>query len=169
MRHHQNTAENGNAHSLVSRPNNSTRKMIPPTAIQHLLPSSAVAPSCTTSRTRIFPPTQIHSTWPTCCSAHASLTGLLNRQLLRNRSEQLFHILSGLCGRLEEEQVCFAGIGFGVGGRDSALVRLLSDEIGLVAGERDDDVLVCLALELFYPGFGFVEGGLDCVLVHEGG
>ena len=33
-------------------------------------------------------------------------------------------------------------------------------EIGFVACECDDDVFVCLALEFFYPGFGFVERGL---------
>ena len=33
-------------------------------------------------------------------------------------------------------------------------------EVGFVAGKGDDDVFVCLALELFHPGFGFVEGAL---------
>ena len=37
---------------------------------------------------------------------------------------------------------------------------MLGDEIELVAGEGDNDVFVCLALKLFYPGFGFIEGGL---------
>jgi hypothetical protein len=45
----------------------------------------------------------------------------------------------------------------GVGGGDGALVGGLGDQIELVAGEGDDDVLVCLALELLDPCFRLIK------------
>lgn len=49
---------------------------------------------------------------------------------------------------------------FGVGGGDSALVGFLGDEIELVTGKSDDDILVGLTLKLLDPSLGFVEGCL---------
>ena len=49
---------------------------------------------------------------------------------------------------------------FGVGGGDGALVGFLGDEIELVTGKSDDDILVGLTLKLLDPSLGFVEGCL---------
>ena len=86
--------------------------------------------------------------------------GLIQRQLLRDGGEQLPHILSRLSRRLKEQQASLLSVGLGVGGRDSALVGLLADEIELVSGEGDDDVLVGLALELLDPSLCLVQRGL---------
>lgn len=67
------------------------------------------------------------------------------------------HIERGLGASLEEKEVGLSRIGFGVRGLDRSLVWLGRHEIELVARQCDDDVLVCLALEFFYPCFGFVE------------
>ena len=93
------------------------------------------------------------------CS-QAPRTRLIKWQFSRNSSEEIPDVLSGLGGRFEKEEPGFAGVGFGVGGSDSALIGVFGDKIGFVACEGDDDVLVCLALELFYPGFCFIKGGL---------
>lgn len=127
----------------------------PPSTYTH----SAVAASRPTSGIRPLPSRpQIHTPRPSRrTSSHASpLTSLLNRQLLRDRRKQLLHILRRLRRRLEEEQVGFSRVGFGVGSLDGAFVGFGGDEIEFVACECDDDVFVCLALEFFYPGFGFV-------------
>lgn len=72
--------------------------------------------------------------------------GLIQRQLLRDGREQFPHILSRLGRRLKEQQAGLLGVRFGVGGGDGALIGLLADEIKLVSGEGDNDVLVGLAL-----------------------
>ena len=81
---------------------------------------------------------------------------LIDRQFLRDSSEELLYVLARLGGRLEEEEAGFVGVLLGVGGGDSALVGGFGHEIELVAGEGDDDVLVGLALEFFDPGFCLV-------------
>ena len=83
-------------------------------------------------------------------------SSLIQRQLLCNGCEELPDVLSRLGRGFEEEETGFPGVGFGVGSRDRALVRLFCDQIELVAGKSDDDVFVCLALELLNPGLGLV-------------
>lgn len=127
---------------------------IPLSCSRSALTSARPTRSSPTLRSR----TQIHTSRPAArrTSSHTSLRSLLDGQLLGDRGEQLLHILRRLGARLEEEQVGFFGVGFGVGGGDGALVGLFGDEIEFVACERDDDVVVCLALELFHPRLGFV-------------
>lgn len=108
---------------------------------------------------------QIHTTGPPTRrtsgpTSHPPLTRRLDRQFLRNSREQLLDVLGGLGARLEEKQIGFFGVGFGVGGGDGALIRVGGHEVQFVPCQRDDDVFVCLALELFDPGFCFVEGAL---------
>lgn len=85
---------------------------------------------------------------------------LIQRQLLRNGREQLPHILSSLGRRLEEQQAGLLGVCFGIGGWDGALIGLLADEVELVSGEGDDDVLVGLALQFLDPGLRLIQRGL---------
>lgn len=49
---------------------------------------------------------------------------------------------------------------FGVGGGDGALVGFLGDEIELVSGKSNDDVLVGLTLQFLDPSLRLVEGCL---------
>lgn len=86
--------------------------------------------------------------------------GLVEGQLLCNGGEELADVLARLGRGLEEEEAGLAGVLLGVGGGDGALVWRLGDQIQLVAGEGDDDVLVSLALELLDPGFRLIERGL---------
>ncbi len=81
---------------------------------------------------------------------------LVEWKLPRNRCEEVSDILSRLGRGLKEEQAGFLGVGFGVGGGNGALVRLFRYQIELVTGKGDDDVFVCLALELLDPGLGLV-------------
>lgn len=81
---------------------------------------------------------------------------LVEWQLLRDGSEELCNVLGGLGGGLKEEEAGFARVGFGVGSGDGALVGLLGDEIQLVSGQSDNDILVGLALEFLDPGLGLV-------------
>lgn len=81
---------------------------------------------------------------------------LIQRQLLGNGSEELPHILARLCGGLEKKQARLAGILLRVGSRNCTLVGRFSDQIELVPGEGDYDVLVCLSLEFLHPCFGLV-------------
>ena len=83
-------------------------------------------------------------------------TGLVQGQLLSNGCEKLSDVLSRLCGCLEEEQTGFLGVCLGVGGGNRSLIGLLSDQIEFVAGQSDDDVLVCLTLELLDPSLGLI-------------
>jgi hypothetical protein len=118
---------------------------------------SAITPTSTTSSIpTLLPRPQVHTRRPARWTSHPSLTRLLDRQLLCNRRKQLLHILRRLRAGLKEQQPRLSRVGFGVCGGHGALVRLLGDEIGFVAGEGDDDVLVCLALELLHPGFCFI-------------
>lgn len=83
---------------------------------------------------------------------------LIQRQLLSNSSEQFPDVLGGLGGCLEEQKPGFPCVGFGVGSGYRSLIGLLCDQVKLIAGERDDDVLVGLALKLLDPGLGLVQG-----------
>ena len=83
-------------------------------------------------------------------------SGLLERQLLGDRGEQFPHVLGRLCRRLEEKEAGFLGICLGIRCRDGALVGLFCDKIELVSGQGDDDVLVCLPLQLLYPRLSLV-------------
>jgi hypothetical protein len=85
---------------------------------------------------------------------------LVEGQALRDGGEEVADILGRLGRRLEEEQAGLGGVLPRVVGGDGALGRIVGDEVELVAGEGDDDVLVGLALELLDPGLGLVEGGL---------
>lgn len=83
--------------------------------------------------------------------------GLVKRQLLCDSSEELSHVLACLGRCFEEKEARLAGILLGIGGGDGALIGVLGDQIELIAGEGDDDVLVCLALELLDPCFCLIE------------
>lgn len=83
-------------------------------------------------------------------------SGLVQGKLLRNGGEELSHVLSRLGRRLEEEEAGLAGIGLGICAGDGSLIGLLSDQIELVTGKGNDDVLVGLALEFLYPRLGLV-------------
>lgn len=85
-----------------------------------------------------------------------SWSSLVERQFLSDGGEQFPNILSCLGGRLEEQQAGFARIRLGLGCRNGPFIWLFGDEIQLVSGESDDDVLVGLALELFDPCLGLV-------------
>lgn len=86
--------------------------------------------------------------------------GLVERQFLCDSGEKLADILARLGRCFEEKETGFAGVLLGVCGGDGALVWRLGDQIKLVAGESDDDVLVRLALELLNPCFRLIERGL---------
>lgn len=86
--------------------------------------------------------------------------GLVEGQFLCDGGKELADVLACLGGGLEEKKAGLAGVLLGVGGGDGALVRVLGDQVELVAGEGDDDVLVCLALELLDPCFRLIEGCL---------
>jgi hypothetical protein len=94
--------------------------------------------------------------WPL---AHpgVSWASLVQWQLLSDGGEQLPHVLGGLGRGLKEQKSGLAGICFSLGGRNGPLVRLLGDEVKLVAGQGDDDVLVGLALELLDPRLGLIQ------------
>ena len=83
--------------------------------------------------------------------------GLVERQLLCDGGKEFAYVLARLGRGLEEKEAGFASVLLGVGGGDGALVRGLGDQIELVAGEGDDDVLVCLALELLNPCFRLIK------------
>jgi hypothetical protein len=89
--------------------------------------------------------------------------GLVDRQLLRDGSEELLYVLARLRGGLEEQQTGLARVLLGIGGGDGALVGRFGDEIELVSGKGDDDVLVGLALELFDPRLRLVQRCLSHV------
>lgn len=85
-----------------------------------------------------------------------SRSDLVQGQLLCNGGEELAHVFGRLCRRLEEEETSLAGVGLSICRGDGPLVRLLSDQVELVAGKGNDDVFVGLALEFFYPRLGLV-------------
>jgi hypothetical protein len=91
-------------------------------------------------------------------------TRLVERQLLGNGCEQLLHVLARLGRGFKEEKAGLAGILLGVGRLYGALIGRLGDEIELVAGQRDDDVLIGLALQLLDPRFGLVQRRLRSLL-----
>lgn len=77
--------------------------------------------------------------------------GLIQGKLLGDGCEEVRNVLGCLGRRLEEEEASFTGVRLGVGCGDGTLIRLLRDQIQLVSCKSDDDVLVCLALELLDP------------------
>ena len=91
-------------------------------------------------------------------------TGLVERQLLSNGSEELTHILARLGRGFEEEQASLASVLLGIGRGDGTLVGRLGDEIELVAGQGNDDVFVCLALQFLDPCLGLIEGCLGALV-----
>ncbi|RMZ72162.1 hypothetical protein GMOD_00007160 [Pyrenophora seminiperda CCB06] len=82
---------------------------------------------------------------------------LVDWQFLRDGCEELLYVLARFRRCLEEEQASLAGILFGVGGGDGALVGRFGNKIELVSGQSDDDILVRLALKLLNPRFGLVQ------------
>lgn len=94
----------------------------------------------------------------------AARADLIKRQLASDGGEELLDVLGRLGRRLEEEQAGLARVGLGVGRLHCPLVRVVGHQVQLVARQRDDDVLVCLPLQLLDPGFRLVEGSLGgCV------
>jgi hypothetical protein len=120
-------------------------------------PSSALAPG-RALRVVILGP-QAHA-GPLRRGPQVPRAGLVERQALRDGGEELVDVLGRLGRRLEEEQAGLGGVLLGVVGGYGALGGVVGDEVELVAGERDDDVFVGLALELLDPGLGLVERGL---------
>jgi hypothetical protein len=97
---------------------------------------------------------------PSRAGPRVSRPSLVERKLLRYRREQFPHVLRRLCRRLKEEKSRLACIGLGVRRWHGSLVGLFSDEVELVARQSDDNVLIRLALEFFYPRLGLVQGRL---------
>lgn len=85
-----------------------------------------------------------------------SRSGLIQGKLLCNGSEKFSHVLGGLGRRLEEEKTGLSGVSLGICSWDGSLVGLFVDQIELVSGKRNDDVLICLTLQFFYPRLRFV-------------
>lgn len=139
--------------SMICRTYNICNRLASSSKLDLAIASSS-APS---SAPALLPPAQLHAACPTRWSPHAPLTCLLDGQLFRNRSKQLLHILCRFRTGLEEKKASFSSICLGIRCRHGALVGLLGNEVGLVAGEGDDDVLVRLALELLHPGLRFVK------------
>jgi hypothetical protein len=91
--------------------------------------------------------------------------GLVERQLLSNGSEELTHVFTRLGGGFKEEQTSLASVLLGIGRGDGTLVGRLGYQIELVAGQGDDDVLVCLTLEFLDPCLGLIERRLRELVV----
>ena len=85
------------------------------------------------------------------------LSNLVNGQLSSNRGKEIRHVFGRLGRSLKEQETSLAGICLGVGYRHGTLVWLLRDKIEFVAGERNNDVFVRLALEFLDPRLGLVE------------
>jgi len=94
--------------------------------------------------------------------ARAGMSGscLVERELLGDRGKQISDILGSLRRGFEEEESSLASVCFSISGRNGTLVGLLSDEIQLVSGQGDNDILVGLALEFLHPCLSLVQGGL---------
>jgi hypothetical protein len=90
-------------------------------------------------------------------TTHASLSGLLDGELLCDGGEEFLDVLGCLCRGLEEEQTGFLGVLFSIGGGNGTLVGFVGDEIELVSGKSNDDVLVGLTLQLLDPSLCLVE------------
>src|SRR5690242_8027084 len=86
-----------------------------------------------------------------------SWTSLVEWQLLCDGGKEFAYVFARLGRCLKEKKAGFTSVLLGVGGGDGAFVGALGDQIELVAGKSDDDVLVCLALELLYPRFRLIE------------
>lgn len=84
-------------------------------------------------------------------------TGLVQRQLLGDGREEVANVLGRLGRRLEEEEAGFACVGLGICCGNGALIRLLGDQIQLVAGKGDDDVFVRLSLQLLDPRLRLIQ------------
>lgn len=72
--------------------------------------------------------------------------GLIKRQLLRDRGEQLLDVRRCFSRGLEEQKSRLSSVCLCIGCLNGPLVWLFVDNIGFVSGECDDDVLVCLSL-----------------------
>lgn len=86
---------------------------------------------------------------------------LVEGQLLCNLGEQILHVLGSLGRCLEEEKPSLLCIGCGIGRLNRTLIGLLLDEIQLVTGKGDNDILVCLALKFLDPRLGLVQRCLE--------
>ena len=86
---------------------------------------------------------------------------LVEGQLLRNLGEQILHVLGSLGRSLKEEKASLLCIGRGIGCLNRTLIGLLLDEIQLVTGKGDNDILVCLALKFLDPRLGLVQRCLE--------
>lgn len=76
---------------------------------------------------------------------------MVKRQFLGYGSKQFPDVGGCFGGRFEEEQTGFTRVFFGIGGLDNALIWVFGNEIEFVSRERDNDVLICLALQLLDP------------------
>lgn len=81
---------------------------------------------------------------------------LIQRQLLGDGCEEFGDILGCLGGSFEEQETGLARIGLGISSGNGALVRLLGNQVELVASECDDDIFVGLTLELLDPSLCLV-------------
>lgn len=88
-------------------------------------------------------------------------SNLVEGQLLRNLGEEVLHVLGRLSRSLEEEKAGLLCICLGVGRLNRTLIGLLLDEIQLVTGKSDNDILVCLALKFLHPRLGLVQRCLE--------
>lgn len=85
-----------------------------------------------------------------------SRSGLVQGKLLCNGGEKFAHVLSSLGRRLEEEKAGLSGVGLGICSWDGSLIGLFVDQIKFVSSKRNDNVLICLALQFFYPRLRFI-------------
>jgi hypothetical protein len=82
---------------------------------------------------------------------------LVQWQFLRDGGKQFLHVLRGLGRSLKEEEAGFLRVCLSISRLDCPLVGLLGHQVQLVPSESDDDVLVCLPLQLLDPRLGLVE------------
>lgn len=82
---------------------------------------------------------------------------LVKWEFLGDGCEELAHVLSRLRRGLEEEQACLTRVGLGVCDRHCPLVGLLRHQVEFVSGKGDDDILICLSLQLLDPRLGLVQ------------
>jgi hypothetical protein len=121
----------------------------------------AVAGACGIRARRLRPEVDSGS-W---LGAEVAAGRLLQRELPSYGSEEIADVVGRLCGRLEEEEPRLLGVSLGISDGDGTLVWVLSDQIRLVAGKGDDDVLVRLPLQLLDPRLGLIQRGLSHVSI----
>lgn len=83
-------------------------------------------------------------------------SSLIQGKLLCNGGEKFSHVLGSLGRRLEEEKAGLSGVSLGICSWDGSLIGLLVDQIKFVSSQRNDNVLVCLALQFLYPSLRFI-------------